>query len=756
MSVRLTESRLPFDYSAQDLGQAVVSSDGNYALVSFFSSPLLLNLENRYVVFSLNGTQADSYHWRFNQPMGTAYESNHDPVVGIKEYAPSCRGPLQVTVEVYAGSTSPVVLEMSQDVQDGDPLLENLLQFPQGALGGDPRVSRELVNCLRPYIRSEIFKGPLDLSEAFLASILYGSAYDRYSYEFIDVVLALAAKLYSDGDQHGGVRDTYHRPFGVTNLTPCQAAMVISRPVPTKGIPLVPMVENPPNRLFEEVDREFITSFESLADDPSAGNLPNIIIDIFNLLRFPKSNIRLCAQYFLKLKNRDSRWPEVPFDELSRSAQALEILASELKTFPGQAVPDKKGNNICRMLGHPVVSSFFRRTVRSEFQITGTLQDDSTNDPIQGARIDLYRTMVRVTSEVAIPCFTEPTDASQKLTLGRDDVRLPQGTVCTVLDYRDNQPEGEDWVQIDAGFGAGWIRVRSGDARFVSHLFDLREMDGAAVADDKGKYSIKYNRGGYWRVRAVAENYYDEWSERFSPSIANVDIRMRAAQNAINERKIVRLLHYFSGFTYAAARYPFELRDSGILPNLVNLAPNAKKTNDCSSFTEALLVGAWQDHFAEFSYSYPYHRKWMVQVVDGSHRMEVYDAVTDNNLGDLLDDDDDPKEWTLVQGFEYDEDDEEPISAEDTDPPSPARWKKGHSFIVLDFDEDTDRILTLESNKGFGLDGPGFRMLGGLDNVCLEKHWWLNQGLKTWSDIKNLYPYRRMVRLRVNDLKWVK
>jgi hypothetical protein len=44
----------------------------------------------------------------------------------------------------------------------------------------------------------------------------------------------------------------------------------------------------------------------------------------------------------------------------------------------------------------------------------------------------------------------------------------------------------------------------------------------------------------------------------------------------------------------------------------------------------------------------------------------------------------------------------------------------GHSWIILDYDLETDKILTLESNKGFGLDGVGFATLGNYRDVVKE------------------------------------
>ncbi len=59
-------------------------------------------------------------------------------------------------------------------------------------------------------------------------------------------------------------------------------------------------------------------------------------------------------------------------------------------------------------------------------------------------------------------------------------------------------------------------------------------------------------------------------------------------------------------------------------------------------------------------------------------------------------------------------------------------WPKGHSWIVLDYDESTGKILTLESNTGgSGLNGVGFADLGPIRST--NAHNWKQRVNTTWS-----------------------
>lgn len=57
----------------------------------------------------------------------------------------------------------------------------------------------------------------------------------------------------------------------------------------------------------------------------------------------------------------------------------------------------------------------------------------------------------------------------------------------------------------------------------------------------------------------------------------------------------------------------------------------------------------------------------------------------------------------------------------------------GHSLIVVDYDEETDKILTLESNSAYGLDGCGWGQIGNLRDVFNPGPDWAKKVTQTWQ-----------------------
>ncbi|WNZ60899.1 hypothetical protein QEG98_34015 [Myxococcus sp. MxC21-1] len=69
----------------------------------------------------------------------------------------------------------------------------------------------------------------------------------------------------------------------------------------------------------------------------------------------------------------------------------------------------------------------------------------------------------------------------------------------------------------------------------------------------------------------------------------------------------------------------------------------------------------------------------------------------------------------------------------------------------MGFHPETDKVLVLESNAGFGLDGVGYRGLGNLRDVGLQPpaDWWTWSEVWTWRRICSTYPFRRQAWLKV-------
>lgn len=122
-------------------------------------------------------------------------------------------------------------------------------------------------------------------------------------------------------------------------------------------------------------------------------------------------------------------------------------------------------------------------------------------------------------------------------------------------------------------------------------------------------------------------------------------------------------------------------------------------------------------------------------------------AALQNGMGEEVDDvDAAPLPWTFVQGWKSRQIEGVPGS----------KWSGGHTFIIVDHHAETDKVLTLESNKAFGLNGVGFRKLGMAStlNHLPPKDWWTLPGVWTWEQIKNSYKARAMATLKVKDRSW--
>ena len=200
---------------------------------------------------------------------------------------------------------------------------------------------------------------------------------------------------------------------------------------------------------------------------------------------------------------------------------------------------------------------------------------------------------------------------------------------------------------------------------------------------------------------------------------------------AIPEEALLKLLPEFEDFTYDLdeARYPYDLPG-------VNLPKAPPKCNNCCTFVEALLVRAWADIVEDFQWNSERHGQMMI--LSNDDYFSPVTAAVDSHMGlAVADQDMPPHPWTLIQGWRR-------------------QWREGHTFIVVDHHEPTDRVLTLESNRAYKLNGVGFRALGNLRDSegRPPESWWENEDLWTWERIRYTYRYRQQAWLKVRDRSW--
>lgn len=195
---------------------------------------------------------------------------------------------------------------------------------------------------------------------------------------------------------------------------------------------------------------------------------------------------------------------------------------------------------------------------------------------------------------------------------------------------------------------------------------------------------------------------------------------------AVQSSKLLDGLTEFTEFTYDLddARYPYEL--PGVqLP----LAP--PKYNNCCTFVEALLAKAWADvHPGSFVWGAERHRQMMILSSD-DYFSPVTAAVESGMAVACAAGDERPQPWTIIQGWR-------------------AQWRDGHTFLVLDYHPGSDKVLTLESNSAYKLDGVGYRGIGNLrDHEKPPADWWTYSSVWTWKRICSTYRYRQQAVLKV-------
>ena len=186
MPVRKTESRLPANHVAADLGQSAPSADGRCALISFISNPLVVGRDNTYVLFVTDiglAATVQSFEWSFAENGGTP--SVHTTQAGEITYRPLTTGALNVIVRAKNSSNAEVAsVTLSQDVVVTNAELETLINGAReqpGAGVGNPDAARELVNDHNPYYQAVVLQTPEtgDGFKRFVFSTVYEGAIQR-------------------------------------------------------------------------------------------------------------------------------------------------------------------------------------------------------------------------------------------------------------------------------------------------------------------------------------------------------------------------------------------------------------------------------------------------------------------------------------------------------------------------------------------------------------------------------------------------
>jgi hypothetical protein len=298
MGVRKTESRIPANFKPDDLGQAVVAADGRCALVSFITSPLVIDRENTYVVFVTDAAlagSANSFEWSFTENGGVANTQTTE--VGEVSYRPKSLGTLSLVVRILgSGNAEQSSITLTQEVVSLNTELENLISNANKQTGpgmSNPDAVRELINDHNPYYQGVIMQTPEggDGFKQFVFSMVSDGTIQRTPVQRKQHLDQIAASLNSQGKDFVTLTS---EGVGVCAIRIALLAMTLPQ-VPGNPSPLLTWTELP------EKQRSF-------ADEKLRQNLTtlneNIQVDLFNLARFPKSSITQCGHIIEALRDR--------------------------------------------------------------------------------------------------------------------------------------------------------------------------------------------------------------------------------------------------------------------------------------------------------------------------------------------------------------------------------------------------------------------------------------------------------------------
>jgi rubredoxin len=333
-------------------------------------------------------------------------------------------------------------------------------------------------------------------------------------------------------------------------------------------------------------------------------------------------------------------------------------------------------------------------------ELTGQVVDEG-GTPLEGTRVHPYETRLLTTR--SLRAFSAPRTTSSPVgQVDRGD--LP------VLEIKPGGARDSDFVRVASAAlpsSGGWICSRWRDSHYAL-LFDRRVRGVVALTDDDGRFGLTLPSSGtvepLYRLRAQHDGHYDGESVRGHPAL-DFGLTLKRVQDPVSERRLVGLLHHFKGWYYTPKRPQLDVRFTPQYPFDIGISvvketghPSPPTYDDCVSFVEALVVRAWKDAATPgFSWDLSRHNRSMI--TDTSQLFSPVDVLVDNDLADAVDDSAIPPPWTVIQGWR-----------------DKTRLKLGgHTFIVVDVHKETGRVLTLESNLTYNLNGPGMRMLGNVD-----------------------------------------
>jgi hypothetical protein len=301
------------------------------ALVSYNSTPIVHERLQAYVVFVLDDpltSQVDHYEWSI-QNADTLDTSVTE--FGYGQYRPGLEGSLAVQVALKgAADQTLATLNLDQEVVALNPELEALYEQTEEAapLAGQPETSREIINDLRAYM-DELAPRDADASSSLnrlIFAIAYVEVMDLPAEQRNPMLEQIATAF--DADDSSTFAEGGDTGIGVCRIRPHVLGMYLPetpdgddwylgrREYPAEG----------DQRLG--VNRELLDELVGLAQEKQ--------IDLFNVLRFPKSNLKMAIQLLEGLKAQ--YFPAADLESLINDKEQIQTLLDQFKRGPYQSV----------------------------------------------------------------------------------------------------------------------------------------------------------------------------------------------------------------------------------------------------------------------------------------------------------------------------------------------------------------------------------------------------------------------------------
>jgi len=557
--VRKTEKRLPFNYSAADLGQAVsggITPGGEYHLVSYLTPPVAKGSFNDYVVFVTNGaTEPDHYLWTF-QCVYTkkTYITKEITQDGFFQFQiPADAERLEVKVELCDMlGTVLATLVMEQAAISSFAVVDALMEPSVPAVSdiskfvdaGNPETTREIFDNFRVYIEEAAFEeadlliqagGAEGIPPAFLASVVYKEAIFRpyqftWSRPYLAAEFTRSYELEEAAEEINGVLGSklithLDNTFGVCQISLATLAMhlglITFRELPSTGRDAV---------------------LKNIADDYAAAIAgKDTETDLFNLLRFPKTNILMCAKILNSLKNRSKRWPDVKFKDFMSNENVVKIIATEYNLGATDTPRDKVGAShygvdVLKYSKSHLIRFFFTHSVNSYMLDSTVSLKKGDSDKMASVLLDNASAQVarHFVTELQTDLFnlafleskyitghfgaeTESALTAFKL-FARNTYRLNRYTMAptSVPDIFTGQPTGiadaAVAAEIRKWFKNGWIGISPyGNYKLMKgDRDDAKIYEGQPRVDAIGKYVCELQKDllrlGYWVSTPATSN----------------------------------------------------------------------------------------------------------------------------------------------------------------------------------------------------------------------------------------------------------